>query len=182
MKLNFCISLAALCFIGCNDNFVDPSVGDRTSSITNSVEPSRSDNAKSFGEFSFSIPDGWTIVAPDRDKTKAMLLLDGTNWQNAKAMIKVDVVVPKAPSATKIAEMFASNVGGNVSEDFMEFDGESGVLVSTTSVDLATPRNMFVIFRDGKAYLLMAGAASDIDLSDAVSSIRSSWKWTAKAQ
>jgi hypothetical protein len=69
-------------------------------------------------------------------------------------------------------------VGGNVSADTLDFDGTPGVSASTSSTELTTPRNMIIVYRDGKAYILMAGATGDVDIGDAVSHIRESWKWT----
>jgi hypothetical protein len=107
-----------------------------------------------------------------------MILLDGTSWQNARAMIKVDVGTPTAPTARQLAERFANNAAGTVATEWLDFDGTSGVSASTKSTTLTTPRNMIIIYRDRKAYLLMAGAVKDVDLSKAVVQIRESWKWT----
>lgn len=177
MKLPFCLSFAVLCVVGCTDNSTPPSTGVQTSSVTTSTESNQTDETQSFGDFSFSIPDGWTVVTPDRDKTKAMLLLDGSNWQNAKAMIKIDVGTPAAPTAKQLAEGFAKSAGGNVSKDTLDFDGTPGISASTSSNELTTPRNMIVVYRDGKVYLLMAGATAGVDAGDAVSHVRESWKW-----
>lgn len=86
-----------------------------------------------------------------------MILLEGTDWQNAKAMIKIDVGMPAATTARQLAESFAKNTGGSVSTDTLNFDGEPGVIASTSSNDLTTPRNINVLYRDGKAYLLIVG-------------------------
>jgi hypothetical protein len=151
--------------------------GNQNSSATTPAETYKPDESQSFGAFSFSIPKGWTTVTPDRDKTKAMILLEGTDWQNAKAMIKIDVGMPAAPTARQLAESFAKNTGGSVSTDTLDFDGEPGVIASTSSNELTTPRNMIVLYREGKAYLLMVGATAGVDVGDAVSHVRETWKW-----
>lgn len=177
MKFRTYVSLTVLCFVGCADKSAAPPSGAQASRVTAPRELSQNDKHQSFGDFSFSIPSGWTVVTPDRDKTKAMLLLDGTNWQNAKAMIKVDVGKPAAPTAMQLAENFAKSTGGNVSADALDFDGTPGVMVSTPSNDLTTPRTMIVIYRDGKVYLLMAGITAGVNVDDALSHVQESWKW-----
>jgi len=77
MKLHSYLSLAVLCVAGCADNSAKPLAGAQTATVDNSATSSRADERQSFGDFSFSIPSGWTVVTPDRDKTKAMLLLQG---------------------------------------------------------------------------------------------------------
>jgi TATA-box binding protein (TBP) (component of TFIID and TFIIIB) len=59
----------------------------------------------------------------------------------------------------------------------MDFDGEPGFIALTSSDKLTTPRIVIVLYHDGKAYLLMIGATEGIDVDDAVSHIRKSWKW-----
>ena len=179
MKLRFCLSLAILCFVGCTDNSTPQPATPQTSSISPATEAGQTDGPQSFGDFSCSIPNGWTVVTPDRDKTKAMLLLAGTNWQNAKAMIKIDVGTPTAPTARQLAEGFAKSTGGSVTADALDFDGTPGVSASTSSNELTTPRIMIVVYRNGRAYLLMAGATAGVDVADAVSHVRESWKWAS---
>ncbi len=178
MNSRFCPLLVVLCFIGCKDGHAPPAAGTSTPSTSASTEADTNNGPRSFGDFSFSIPSGWSVVTPDRDKTKAMLLLDGTNWQNAKAMIKVDVGTPTAPTAMQLVEGFVNSAGGTVSADTLDFDGTPGVSALTSSTELTTPRHMIVVYRDGKAYLLMAGATEGVDVADAVSHVRASWKWT----
>ena len=182
MKLQFSLSLVVLCVVGCTDNSQPTPTALQASSVTTSNEPNQAEESQLFGDFSFSIPTGWTVVPPDRDKTKAMLLLDGTTWQNAKAMIKIDVGTPAAPTAKQVAESFAKNTGGNVSKVTLDFDGTPGVSASTSSNELTTPRNMIVVYRDGKAYLIMVGATAGVDAGDAVSHVRESWKWELPEQ
>ena len=132
---------------------------------------------QSFRDFYFSIPDGWAVVKPDRQKTKAMLLLDGTNWQNARGLLKVDVGRPVAPTQIQLAEGFANTSGGTVSPDLWDFDGKPGVLVSTSSTEVTTPRNAIFIYHNNQAYLLMSSGEADVDLSKVLSHIRETWKW-----
>jgi hypothetical protein len=114
---------------------------------------------------------------PDRDKTKAMLLLDGDDWRNAKAMIKVDVGTPTAPTATQLAEGFANSTGGTISAETLEFDGTPGVSASTSSTELTTPRNLTVVYHKGQAYLIMASSIAGVNIDDALLHVRKSWRW-----
>ena len=176
MKLQLCLSLVVCFAIGCSDKSKSPE-GDQTSSAGTSTESNENNESKSFGDFSISIPPGWTVAKPDRDKTKAVLFLDGTNWRNAKAIIKIDVGPTLAPTADQLAEALAQNTNGKVSKEAVEFDGTPAVEVLTSSNDLMIPRNMFAIYRDGKAYLVMAAATAGIEVDDAISHVHKSWKW-----
>lgn len=178
MKITKCMVIIPMCIVGCMEGKVTPPrAADRQSAINTTSGPSGNERM-SFGAFSFLIPDGWSAVTPDREKTKAMLLPVGATMQDAKALIKVDVGLPAAPTASKLAETFAKNAGGSVVPETMDFDGTAGVCVTTSSQDLATPRNMIIIFRNDTAYLLMVGAGGDWDASGALTRIRETWKWT----
>lgn len=178
MNFKSCMALALLSMAGCAESPKPspPSVDPQPTS--GPLQSPRAENRQSFGEFSFSIPAGWSRVTPDLDKTKAMLLLEGTNWQNSKAMIKIDVGRPVAPTANQLAEGFANNIGGKVLPETMDFDGTPGVHATSPSTDLSTPKHMIVIYRNDKAYLLMVGVADDAEIGDVISQIRKTWKWT----
>ncbi len=128
-------------------------------------------------EFSFVIPGGWSSIAPDQNKTKAMLLLGGARWDNAKGMIKIDVGLPVYPTAYETAESFVRSAEGQVSPDAVNVDGEKGVRVVIRSNSMAVPREVVVIFRQGHAYLVMAGAVDGTEVSEAIEEMLSTWKW-----
>lgn len=94
------------------------------------------------------------------------------NWESASDYWSIDRYFCMANNTIKI-----KMTGGNISTDTLDFDGTPGISASTSSNQLTTPRNMIVIYRDGKPYLLMAGANAGIDAVDAVSHIRESWNW-----
>jgi hypothetical protein len=146
--------------------------------VSPSAATSVGGSTREFGDFSFTIPDGWTVASPDRDKTKAMLIRGGTNWQNAKAMIKVDVGNPTSPTPEALAQGFAKSAGGTVSSESMDFDGSAATVASTTSTTMATPRKMIVIFRENRVYLFMISVVDGGDETAAINTIRESWKWT----
>jgi hypothetical protein len=131
-----------------------------------------------FEGFSFELPRGWSRVAPDRPKTKAMLLLGGERWDQAKGMIKVDVGVPTSPDSKATAEALAKNFGGSVLPELTEIDGEQGIQVQASPQGSAlSPSKAMVVFRGEKVYLIMAGAVGGTDISDAFERVRASWEW-----
>ncbi len=130
-----------------------------------------------FGEFSFEIPGGWSNVTPDRAKTKARVLLDGTNWQNAKGMIKVDVGTPAFPTAAEMAKSFATSADGRVAPGTLDFDGEIATKATTSSTNVSKPRVIIIIYRGGKSYLVMASGVEGVDVTKAIEHVRSTWKW-----
>lgn len=128
-----------------------------------------------FGEFSFMIPDGWTVVAPDRDKTRAMLVLQEAD--EVKAMLKVDVGSPTAPTPGALARQFAQSTGGKVLPQQVDFDGVPGVGVMTASKTMETPKNVVLLFRNEQVYSVMVAAVEGADVLSAMTTIRYSWKW-----
>jgi len=106
-----------------------------------------------------------------------MLLLDGRDWQTARAMIKIDVGTPAFPSAEELASNFATSAGGQVAPETLDFDGVKATKATTSSTNMAIPREIIVIYHNGEAYLVMAGAVSGVDLTDAMEHLRSTWKW-----
>jgi hypothetical protein len=130
----------------------------------------------SFGAFEFAIPSGWASIKPDREKTAAMLLLNGTAANNADAMVKVDVGKPAAPTAKDLAKALAGK-DGKVYPDPVSVDGTDGIKVETKSTDMSRPKLAIVIFRDEKVYLLMAAEKQGSHVSDAVDQIVKTWKW-----
>jgi hypothetical protein len=131
----------------------------------------------SFGDFEFLIPAKWASVKPDRPKTVAMLLLNGTTWNNADGMIKVDVGKPAASSAKALAAVLAGN-DGKVDGNLVSVDGSEGIKVETPSTDMSRPKYAVVIFRGQKAYLIMAAQKRGTDVSEAMDEVIKTWRWT----
>lgn len=176
--IQFSMLLATILPCGCNNSPspIDPSSSTRSDELANTDKAAST--SQKFGDFSFEVPAGWTVVEPDRSKTKAMLVLGGGNGQQVLAMIKVDVGQPAAPTSRQLAEAFANSSGGTISETPIDLDGSAGTLATTPSNDLATPKNMLIVFRGQKAYLIMGAATQGIDLSNAISQITESWRWS----
>jgi len=137
--------------------------------------PAMGPESHDFGDFSCLIPDGWTVVSPDRDKTKAMLVLQEAD--EVKAMLKVDVGTPTAPTPEALARQFAQSTGGKVLPQGVDFDGVPGVGVMTASKTMDMPKNVVVLFRNEQVYLVMVAAVEGTDVLGAMSTIRYSWKW-----
>jgi hypothetical protein len=130
----------------------------------------------SFGTFEFVIPAKWSRAKPDRTKTAAMLLLNGTVWNKSDGMIMVDVGKPAAPSAKELAQALAGK-DGKVHADPVQVDGSEGIKVETTSQDLSRPKYAVVVFRDEKVYLIMAAQMPGTNVSQALDQVIKSWKW-----
>ncbi len=93
-------------------------------------------------------------------------------------MIKVDVGAPSAPTPQQLAESFANSAGGSISSEERILDGSPAAVATTPSSDLSKPQTMIIVYREGKAYLLMASAVQGNDINDAISQVCLSWKWT----
>jgi hypothetical protein len=184
--LSLCALLILLCF-GCENKGLQEEKSESANSLaeTNrfsqqSPESIRSANVppgratEKFVGFEFAIPDGWTRVAPDRSKTKAMILLNGTAWNNAHAMVKVDVGKPVFPTVEETAKAFRGNAMTSVT-----IDGQHGIRISTSSADLSSPQHVVVVYRAGKAYLLMASGVRDVDVAKAFDEVLQSWHWSS---
>jgi hypothetical protein len=133
----------------------------------------------SFGDFEFVIPAKWSRITPDRPKTKAMLLLNGTAPNDCDAMIKVDAGKPAKPTAKELAAALAGP-GGKVYPDPVQIDGEEGFKVETSSTDMTQPKFAIVVFHANKAYLIMGAKKQGVEnntLSEAIDQIAKSWKW-----
>ena len=133
----------------------------------------------SFGAFLFEIPIGWTRVQPDREKTAAMILLNGTTWDRADGMLKVDVGKPALATARQTAEALAGK-DGRVLPEPVSLDGVEGIRVETTSTDMSRPRFAVVMYRDDKFYLVMAASARGTDVSGAFDQVLKTWRWGGK--
>ena len=169
----------ANCFIICSLSII-PACG------TNEQPPSQNPSSiattpkrEQFGEFSFEVPTGWSRNTPDRSKTKSLILLGGTRWTNSKGMIKVDVGSPAFPTVRETAKRFAQSLNGQVLPDAIDLDGERGVKVTSSSTNMAKPREVIIVYRNGKVYLLMAAAGEGVEVSNALEHVRSTWKWGA---
>jgi hypothetical protein len=129
----------------------------------------------SFEGFDFAIPAGWSRVTPDRSKTKATILLNGTTWNNADGRLIVDVGKPSFPTAKQTAQALAGSEGVAIS-----LDGHDGIRVSTASTDMSKPQHAIVVYRDDKVYLLMASGVRGTDVKTAFDYVARTWRWSHK--
>ena len=145
------------------------------SSSASAVSPERDSRQFSFGPFRCEIPAGWTRMRPDRKHTVALLSKSGVPGAWSEGLIKVDVGRPAYPTARQTAQAFAAE-GGRVHEEPILLDGVEGVRVQTDSSDLSRPREVVVVYRGGRVYLIMA-AAKDSGVEHAFAQVLKSWRW-----
>jgi hypothetical protein len=131
---------------------------------------------QSFDGFSMAVPSGWSSVKPDRDKTKATLLLGAKSWTEAKAMIKVDSGPLLQPSLRAAAELLVKNFGGKILDQPAVLDGETGIHVVTAGRTLLEPQEVILVLHKDKVWLLM-GSALGQDVAGPVEQCRASWHW-----
>ncbi len=130
-----------------------------------------------FEGFAFEVPGGWSRTTPDRSKEKAMLLLGGEPWYTAHGMIKVDAGPPTLPDAAAVANDYAQDMNGQIVSTTVDVDGEQGLRVVGDSTGLSKPREVIVVFRHGKVYLIMAAGVKGANVSNALEHICTTWKW-----
>jgi hypothetical protein len=93
-------------------------------------------------------------------------------------MIKVDVGTPKEPDVQAMARGLAQDFQGSVVPGTVDVGGTSGVrLKGSASASGLEPREALVVLRDGKAFLIMAGAVPGTDVSAPLEHIRATWQW-----
>lgn len=129
----------------------------------------------SFGPFGFEVPQGWTAVSPDREKTKAMLVLHGTA-PDPSGILKIDVGMPAFPTPEALARAMAGQ-DGHVDAEPIDVDGAKGTRVDIPSEDMLRPRSVVVIYRGGRVYLIMGAHAHGADISEAFNEVLKTWKW-----
>lgn len=165
------VSLVAL-LLGCSSGD-SSSVPKQPAADAAAVDGQRHD----FGDFSFELPAGWTRAKPDREQTQALLLLDGQSRRDAKGSIMVDVGRPAMETPDELARSFAANAAGTVTPDKVDIDGAAAVKATAPNTTLSKPRLMLVVYRNDKAYLIMAFAKEGVDPTDALEHVRATWKW-----
>jgi len=149
----------------------DPSKSDSSPAVTG--QSASAPALTSFEGFDFAIPAGWSRVVPDRSKTKATILLNGTTWNNADGRLIVDVGKPSFPTAKQTAQALAGSEGVAIS-----LDGQDGIMVSTASTDMSKPQHAIVVYRDDKVYLLMASGVRGTDVKPAFDYVVRTWHWS----
>jgi len=127
--------------------------------------------------FTFTIPEGWISVKPDRKKTKAELLYGSKTWYRADAMIRVDSGKPAIPNAMELAKSFAESDKGKLLPDTVDLAGETGYVVVTESKTLRAPCYFIAVIRNEKCYLLMGASKGKVEVKDVIDEIRQSWEW-----
>ena len=138
--------------------------------------PAAASTPTSFGAFDFNIPAGWSNAGTAAGKAKAVIILNARTRPPADGVLRVEAGRPTLPTARQVAETFAAD-GGRVIPDPVSIDGVEGVRVETTSTDLSRPRHVVVVFKGDQAFLIMAAAANEVDVSAAFDDVLRTWRW-----
>jgi len=129
----------------------------------------------SFGAFAFDVPAGWSRARPGRGKTAAMIMLK--RGGTTVGVVMVDVGRPTLPDARQAARAIVGATGEVLPEP-ARVDGAEGVRAGAKTADLSKPRHVVVVYRGGKVYIIMGGAAGGTDVSDAFERVLKTWRWT----
>lgn len=132
-----------------------------------------------FQGFTIELPSEWKSVKPEFGKTKAMLLKGGTRAEGSKGIIKIEEGPTVGSSAIDMAKIMADKFNGNISENQFDIDGEAAVRVTTDSTHLNAPREVFVVYRKSRAYLVMGVAVKGTDVTGPIIEILRSWRWAS---
>ncbi len=125
--------------------------------------------------FRIQVPPGWQRGNPNREKTQ--VLLAQPVGSAIVGMIQVDVGTSALPTAGDMARSFAGS-DGRVLPEPITIDGASALRVETPSTDLSRPKDIVIVYRDSKVYLIMAAATTGNDVSSAFDEVVKSWRWT----
>ena len=178
--------LAVMLFphIGCQKSKAPTAKGNADA---NRQDGSVSDNQESapmpgkryqFEGFTFELPSDWKMVQPDRGKTKAMLLIGSDRLDQARGMIKADAGPPVSDTPDEMAKLLAEEFKGTIAEEEFDIDGERALRVSTNSTQLDAPREIFIAYREGRAFLVMGVGVKGTDVTGPIIDIIRSWKWS----
>jgi hypothetical protein len=177
----FCIT-ALLASLGCSDNAATrPPVPPSPNTIASQNIESDKKSAHDFGDFSFTIPNGWNLdTRKESDPFLALLLRDATNYFHARAVIFVSLakLFPTDPNSNEFAERVGEEPERKGLRETWDFDQTSGIVVS--SISKYDKKKVVVIYRDDKTYVLIACSREDSDASEALSQIRETWRWTRR--
>lgn len=127
---------------------------------------------------SFSEPRGWTRVqTPEKSRTIGRFIDPGSTSEAPRRMILIDFGRPTERDARASAEGLAKQWGGAVKEQ-VALDGVPGYLVAAENRGPGLkPVVGIVVHREGRAYLLMAGAVPGQSVANDLEEVRRGWKW-----
>lgn len=125
----------------------------------------------------FKTPVGWQAHRSDKN-TYAILTVANEAPAQRTRMISIDIGKPVEPTARKLAEAFAKDWNGHVEDEVLELDGELAYrVVAEPDKSKIEPIDCVVAIRDGRAFLLIAGAKQKEYVSQAIDELVASWKW-----
>ena len=129
------------------------------------------------GFATFTTPKNWVPNSSDKN-TYAILTHSKESYPNVTAMISIDIGKPVEPTAKRIAEAFAKKWSGQVLKSPIEIDGEKGCRVKIPpNNNEIRPVDCAVVVKDKRAFMLIGGAKTDNDTSEAIDDVIKTWKW-----
>jgi hypothetical protein len=125
----------------------------------------------------FAVPKGWTANRSNKN-TYALLTRSNESHPNLSQAISIDIGKPVEPSAQATAEAFATEWHGRLEDATLSVDGETGfrVIVAPDNENVK-PIDCVVAMKNGRAFLIIAGAKESGEANAAVDQIVASWKW-----
>ena len=125
----------------------------------------------------FTTPIGWTANRSDKN-SYAVLSLSDEKYPNLTRMISVDIGKPVEATTEANAISFAKQWGGKVQDASLALDGEPAlrVVISPDGKSLR-PIDCVLTVRNGRLFMIIAGAMRNDEISSALDELINSWKW-----
>lgn len=125
----------------------------------------------------FTTPKGWRPNRSDKN-SYAILTKHNETYPKVSQMITIDIGKAVAPNAETLATSFAKTWGGTVDTETVKVDGETGYRVKVPSDGKSLrPIDCIAIVKEGRAFLLIAGATNADGLAQVLDDLVLSWKW-----
>ena len=125
----------------------------------------------------FKTPKGWQPNGSDKN-SYAILSRTNESYPNLSQMITVDIGKPAEPTAKASADAFAKEWRGKVEEETISLDGETALRVNIPpESNRLQPIDCILTIRNGRLFMLIAGAKEAGEVSSALDELVKSWKW-----
>jgi acyl carrier protein len=125
----------------------------------------------------FTTPSGWTANESDKN-SYAVLSLSREKYPNLTRMISVDIGKPVEATTEANAISFAKQWGGTVQDASLSVGGEPALrVVIPPDGKSLRPIDCVLTVRNGRLFMIIAGATQNDGISSALDEIIGSWKW-----